>query len=93
MTASTRFFASREEMEIYLIKCSTNSYPTIRQRALTIRDCELDHLVPFKRISSIIVKNYFFYILDIGGFLVTSVRKFSDDKYRNFITVNYRTTC
>ena len=45
---------------------------------------------------SIIIKNNFFFFFifwNTGGIFITDVRKFSKDRYWNFITVSYRMTC
>ena len=72
--------------------------PTVRQRTSTSWDRELDHLTPFgKTMWSIITKNhfffFFFFLLNTGGMFVTNIRKFSKDRYWNFITMSYRTIC
>ena len=44
---------------------------------------------------SIIFKNHFFFVsmsFNTGGIFVTNVRKFSEDRHWNFITMSYRTT-
>ena len=49
-----------------------------------------------KWMRSIIFKNQFFFVFmcfNTGGIFVTNVRKFSEDRHWNFITMSYRTTC
>ena len=57
---------------------------------------KITQLLLGKWMWSIIFKNHFFFVFmsfNTGGIFVTNVRKFSDDRYWNFIPMSYRTTC
>ena len=70
--------------------------PKVRQSPLTSWGHELDHSTPFREID---VEHHFqeplllLYVLQHWRHFVTNVRKFSESRHRNFITMSYRTTC
>ena len=71
--------------------------PTVQQCPLTSCGRKLDHSTPFGKID---VEHhlqelllFLFISFNTGGIFVNNVRKFSEDRHRNFITLSYRTTC
>ena len=71
--------------------------PIVRQSPLITWGRKLDHSTPFGKMD---VKHYlqehFFFVFmsfNTGGIFVTNVKKFSEDRHWNFITMSYRTTC